>query len=210
MLVKTSLTCSVPAPERARQTRQTRIVRAVTSADFLNYGETNDREDEGKMLETLDSVDWHLKPQPSWNSPDDIPNAVRALAAATTETKSSAYTRMLYALGNNHAGTYFAVVLDVIPFFGEILRGGTAVARRTTLDILVDLLVSFEADAGAERAPSMDRLRPLKELLKERTLALKEDLERLLASNVDSDLVAEILECVLARREQESPRAKSP
>lgn len=55
---------------------------------------------------------------------------------------------MLYAIGNDHRGSYFPIVLDAISFLGEILVGGSPRARARTLDVLLDLLGSFEPDAG--------------------------------------------------------------
>jgi Ni/Fe-hydrogenase subunit HybB-like protein len=92
------------------------------------------------MLESIDSIDWGAFSQPDWNGRDHVPLAIRALAGATTEAAATeAYHRLLYALGNDHAGTYYPVVLPVVPFMQEIVERGTAWARIRALDILIDL-----------------------------------------------------------------------
>ncbi len=85
---------------------------------------------------------------------------------------------MLYAVGNNHAGTYFPVVLAVVPFLGEILREGGATARLWALDVLIDLIGSFEPEPGFEIAATSAEDRPLRELLKKRIRGLAGDVER--------------------------------
>jgi hypothetical protein len=99
------------------------------------------------MLEQLDSVIWHSLSQPSWNKPATVPESIRGLAAATSEHGAlGAYNDFLYAVGNNHAGTYFPVVVQTLPFLEEILRHGGARAREVTLDVLVDLTGSFQPE----------------------------------------------------------------
>ncbi|MDB4927735.1 MAG: hypothetical protein JWM10_219 [Myxococcaceae bacterium] len=99
------------------------------------------------MLEQLDSVPWSSLPQPPWNRPTAVPDAIRELALASSEEAAGrAYNAFLYAVGNNHAGTYFPVVLRALPFLGEILRHAGPNGREATLDVLVDLAGSFEPD----------------------------------------------------------------
>ena len=103
------------------------------------------------MLETLDSVDWDSLPQPPTNPKGEVPAALRALAIVSSRIEAKdAYDRVLFAVGNNHAGTYFPVVLEVVPFLGELLAQGTAPVREAILDILIDLTTSFEPEVGFE------------------------------------------------------------
>jgi len=140
------------------------------------------------MLDDLGTVSWHLEAQPSWNSRDEVCHAIRGLALATGESGDAAYSRMLYALGNNHAGTYFPVVLAVIPFLGEILRERhcASTARARTLDVLIDLVASFEPEPGFESVTTAAGLQTLKDLLKERILGLEGDVKRLLVATRES------------------------
>jgi hypothetical protein len=56
-------------------------------------------------------------------------------------------------VGNNHAGTYYPVVLDVVPFLKEILDEGTDCARTLVLGVLLDLIDTFEPDADHAMIP---------------------------------------------------------
>jgi hypothetical protein len=101
------------------------------------------------MLAQLHSVDWRVLPQPRDNGPTAVPDALRSLAYV--ESKGSAgdvYNAFLYAVGNNHAGTYYPVVVATIPFLGEILTQGGVWARNAALNALIDLQGSFSAEIG--------------------------------------------------------------
>ena len=132
------------------------------------------------MLDTIDTIDWKALAQPKENRGDEVPKALRALSAATTEEAANrAYDRVLYAVGNNHAGTYFPVVVAAIPFLGEVLEYGAAPARIGTLDVLIDLMTSFEPEPGHEIIERPDGARvPLTQLLQTAVQALRPALKR--------------------------------
>lgn len=151
------------------------------------------------MLENLDTVAWSALAQPEWNVPDEVPRSLRALAASDSlQTADTAYQRVLYAIGNNHAGTYYPVVLPVLAFLGEILREGSDWSRVATLDVLIDLLTSFAPEPGHElvRSPEGDD-RDLRVLVFREAAAL-ETCIRPLADTGDSQRVRELAGELLA------------
>jgi hypothetical protein len=149
------------------------------------------------MLNGIEEVRWDLEAQPSSNTKDEVVSALRSLSLASPETGDAAYSRMLYALGNNHAGTYYPVVLAAVPFLGAILRDGGATARLRTLDVLIDLVGSFEPEPGFEVVESSAGRRSLKNLLKEKVLTLVAQIERRrsdAASSEEAKLAQELLD----------------
>lgn len=89
--------------------------------------------------------------EPEWNRPDSISEAfVSTLRASDAASSSAAYNRLLYALGNNHAGTYYSVALGVLPVMQQVLLDGNPWAQRTILEALIDLCGSFEPEQGHE------------------------------------------------------------
>lgn len=95
---------------------------------------------------------WDSLAQPEWNQAGAVASALDVVAAASTETEArSAYDRMLYALGNNHAGTYFPVALWALPHLSSLLRSGGTTTREVILDVLIDLAGSFAPEPGFER-----------------------------------------------------------
>lgn len=107
------------------------------------------------MLEQLGSIQWSSLPQPPWNVDGSVPDAIRALASCQSQRETlSAYHSFLFAVGNNHAGTYFPVVLSTVTFLFEVIAVGTDHSREATLDVLIDILCSFEPEPGFETDPS--------------------------------------------------------
>ena len=116
------------------------------------------------MLENLDEVAWEGIAQPEWNSPDEVPNALRAvLTIQKSSDADKAYQRLLYSLGNNHAGTFYPIATAAVPFLGELLHHENVLIRQVVLNVLVDLLGAFEAAIGFETVTCSDgRTLPLK------------------------------------------------
>src|SRR5262245_62128713 len=110
------------------------------------------------MLEGLDQIPWPSLPQPAWNGPQEVPEALRALGHVTDgKAARAAYDRVLYALGNNHSGSYYPVVLSAVPFLAEVLAKGARPSREATLDVLIDLVGSFGPEPGFEVVSSPKR-----------------------------------------------------
>jgi hypothetical protein len=60
------------------------------------------------------------------------------------------------------------VALSAVPFPGAILTEGGPTARLRTLDVLVDLVGSFEPEPGFEVVATPAGLRSLKDILKDK------------------------------------------
>lgn len=113
---------------------------------------------------------YHAHPQPEWNGPDSVSAALEeVMQAHDVDSSSSAYNKLLHALGNNHAGTYFPVVLAVMPALEKILRSGKPWPQRTVLEALIDLFASFQPDPAHECFEGAS----LSAALRARILALK-------------------------------------
>jgi len=141
------------------------------------------------MLDDLGSVAWGSLAQPTWNLPDTVPSSLVVLASCASEaTSRDAYNRVLYALGNNHAGTYYPVVLSALPFLGKILECGGNWARIAALDILIDLSASFEPEPGFEIVTtSSGEPMELSNLLRERTADLRGVVRKIAAGGAAGD-----------------------
>jgi hypothetical protein len=90
-------------------------------------------------------------PQPDSNEPDTVEKALLALRAANDEqTAVDACDAFLWAMGNNHAGTFYPVVLSVLPAVEQILAGGQPWAQRAVMESLIDLGGTFIPEPGYE------------------------------------------------------------
>ncbi|HET7867857.1 MAG TPA: hypothetical protein VFL86_25920 [Burkholderiaceae bacterium] len=95
----------------------------------------------------------HLEtyPQPEGNDPGSVPAALKALAQAHDESSAlEACDRFLWTVGNNHAGTFFPIVLAALPQMEQILIGGGAWSRQAAMEALIDLGGPFVPEQGHE------------------------------------------------------------
>jgi hypothetical protein len=151
------------------------------------------------MLENVDQIELSGRQKPRYAKPGEIAAALRALAFAESDDAAQvAYHRFLSAVGNDHDGSYFPVVLDAIPFLGEILTAGPRHARARSLDVLIDLVGSFWPDRAVQID---DGLRPedLPAALRARVETLRPILQRLLVDSSAPDvqeLAEELSQCL--------------
>jgi hypothetical protein len=105
------------------------------------------------MFSHVEAVEWAAFAQPEWNKPDSVVNALsNVMTAKDAASCSSAYDDLLYAVGNNHAGTYYPVLLAAMPALEAILLSGQHWPQRAVLCILDDLFASFCPEPGYEKA----------------------------------------------------------
>lgn len=73
----------------------------------------------------MGSLDFNQFPQPDSNDRSSVVNALAALRNAHDQPSARhAYDGILYAVGNNHAGTFYPVVLAILPEIEQILKDG--------------------------------------------------------------------------------------
>lgn len=90
-------------------------------------------------------------PQPESNNSGTVEAALDAIENAVDEsTANEAYDAFLWAVGNNHAGTFYPVVLGVLPEIEKILMNGKEWAKRAAIESLIDLGGSFIPEEGYE------------------------------------------------------------
>ncbi len=103
------------------------------------------------LLSQIESIPWGEYAQPEWNKPRSVAIALASAAVAfDASTCSKAYDRVLYALGNNHAGTYYPVLIAALPVLESLVRGQAPWPQRCALCILDDLYASFQPEPGFE------------------------------------------------------------
>jgi hypothetical protein len=123
---------------------------------------------------------------------DKLAVAIAKLRAASDLlTSQRAYETLLDAVGNNHAGTYDAAVLQAIASAPLFLHEAGPWACRALFEALIDLLGSFVPEPGHERYEGSDLrqlvitrvvgLRPLIEAVAHRSDASSESARELLA-----------------------------
>jgi len=96
--------------------------------------------------------DFSPYPQPESNDTGSVEAALDALRGAHNELSAvDACDALLWAMGNNHAGTYFPIVLGVLPAIEQVLEAGSAWAQRAAMEALLDLCGTFIPAPGYEQ-----------------------------------------------------------
>jgi hypothetical protein len=95
--------------------------------------------------------DYQQFPQPESNDSSTIDKALDALRDAHDEPSAGeAYDALLWAVGNNHSGTFYPVVLAVLPQIEEVLADGGVWSQRAAMESLIDLGGTFMPEPGYE------------------------------------------------------------
>lgn len=90
-------------------------------------------------------------PHPEWDRPDELACALETLRTALDESSANeAHDRFLWAIGNNHAGTFYPVVLAALPELERVLRSGSGWAQVAAMESLIDIGGSFVPETGYE------------------------------------------------------------
>jgi len=142
------------------------------------------------MLDRIKSVEWWSHAQPEWNKPTSVADAL----AKVVRSENGAYDSLLYAVGNNHAGTYYPVLLVVMPFLEELIHSGEPSQQRIALSVLDDLFASFHPEPGYEETETPDVGRQNVEVaFKQRVRALVPTLKAIVASGGENSSLAQQL-----------------
>src|ERR1700733_13601193 len=103
------------------------------------------------MQDHIDLPDLTAFSLPTWSGPGNVSAAFQSILGANdVESSLKAYHQLLYAIGNNHAGTYYSVALGILPAIESVFREGGLWSKHAVLEILIDLCTSFRPERGEE------------------------------------------------------------
>ncbi|XVU28788.1 hypothetical protein ACQPZJ_17535 [Actinoplanes sp. CA-054009] len=99
------------------------------------------------MTET--GVNWAayaMPPSEQWYRPEEIPAAFRSLLSVSSQAEASAAChRMLFAVGNNHAGLLYPAAVPATSLLTRIVQEQPGWIRWAALEILTEF-VAFDVD----------------------------------------------------------------
>jgi hypothetical protein len=103
-------------------------------------------------VEQIRSVPWHRYGQPEFNHPTAVADALVEMLHAENELQicEEAGDKLLHAVANEHRGTYYPVLIYVLPFIEEMLRTGNKWQKRVLLSILDDFMAGYECEGVYE------------------------------------------------------------
>ena len=93
------------------------------------------------MFERIAEVAWDSYPRPSYIKVCRVPEALRALYYADEKDDSKDVADQLsWAVGNDHCGSYYPVLLGALPFIEDVLRNGGIRSKSIALCFLYNIL----------------------------------------------------------------------
>jgi hypothetical protein len=123
-------------------------------------------------MSAWDNIEWGAYAQPWGKPPDTVPRLLARLAAVGRNgSDEDLRSPLLFAVGNDHAGSYYPIAVPAVWCLPEVLRDGTDAARWQTLDLLTDLLGSFDPDP--EAVPLVTEQETLRVALREAAASLR-------------------------------------
>lgn len=103
------------------------------------------------LLATMESLNLNDYPLPEWSDADSIAAALDDISHAHDEVSANdAYDKLLWAVGNNHAGHFYPVVLAVLGQLQQLLESADPWGQHAVMESLIDLGGSFAAEPGYE------------------------------------------------------------
>jgi hypothetical protein len=113
-----------------------------------------------KYIADVKSIDWNKYKYRAYNSPQNVCDTLVSLAIAENEEENrkgdvllapAVYNDVLSAIGNNHAGTYYPVALEALPFILKVaLYGNHEISRNCAINILNELFFFTSEDGDLE------------------------------------------------------------
>lgn len=149
-----------------------------------------------KFIKDVEAIDWHIYKYNDFHNPQNISKALIALALvdkAENDNKGvvlapTVYHDVLFAIGNNHAGTYYPVVQVALCFIIQVaLDGNNDISRNCAINIIWELFF-FTLESGSDE---------LGKLIKNEIANCKDELLKLsCVDELNSKLLVEFVECI--------------
>ncbi len=147
----------------------------------------------------LNSINWEQYLGPKYYNPNEASLALHQLLNLNEEQdRSTIYNHVLSAIGNNHRGTYYPVIIDALDIIiGIAFNGKSEIARNCSLDMMIDLYCAFCPELGTYNNLSFEELETI---VKSKVEATQEHLESIYLSPHESDrnrqLIKDLIEAI--------------
>lgn len=107
---------------------------------------------EKDIINEVKSTNWKAYEGPKYFKPHKLVDALLNLVQLRREDyKWDTYNEILFAIGNNHAGTYYPAILAALPLLIKLLKTSKREAVRNCIfEIFSEWYYSFTAEVGAD------------------------------------------------------------
>jgi hypothetical protein len=106
------------------------------------------------------SVDWEQYRGPQYYNPNDVPNALLALAELDTlDLATEVGDRVTKSLGNDHAGTYYPAIVSGIDLIIQLEKSVGSKARQICARSILNNFFYFEPELGTYKGWDAEELK---------------------------------------------------
>lgn len=99
--------------------------------------------------EKIKSVDWRQYRGPEYYDPDKLVQALLQLSVFDeSNAKNDLDNKVLFAVGNNHAGTYYPAILEAADLIIEMEKYSSLESVRKCANAILSNLYYFEPELG--------------------------------------------------------------
>ena len=147
------------------------------------------------LLKAIRSCDWRSFEGPELYEPSEVVPALESLFHLEKEEDiDKTYNRVLWAIGNNHAGTYYPAIRGALEFLLiAALDSESRFSRECAANILFDLYSCFIPEVGS----SQDITDIALESFVVRTInSRRKDFERIVQDGGADTVIADLLDCM--------------
>ncbi|MCG7499206.1 hypothetical protein MHO82_20275 [Vibrio sp. Of7-15] len=104
------------------------------------------------IVEEIKSIDWEKYKDIEYYKPNDVAPALIALVSLDDESiNEDVYNQVLFAIGNNHGGTYYSAIKEALRFILiTAIEGSYEVSKNCALEILTDIYCAFVPELTQE------------------------------------------------------------
>lgn len=105
---------------------------------------------EDEFIDKVNQINWSQFKGSEYYTPTNIVTSLTNLINLRNEgEKWNVYNDVLFAVGNNHAGTYYPVIIDILPLTIRLLKSSQyELVRNCILEIFSEWYYSFRPELG--------------------------------------------------------------
>ena len=113
------------------------------------------------LVEQIKSVDWGKFKGIEYYEPNDVAPALIALVNLDDDNcNEDIYNQVLFAIGNNHGGTYYSAIQEALRFILiTAIDGNSEVSRNCALEMVTDIYCAFGPELTQETFHLYDKLK---------------------------------------------------
>ncbi|WP_462278221.1 hypothetical protein [Ferruginibacter sp.] len=113
------------------------------------------------IINEIKTTNWRLFNGPQFYQANKVePNLLQLINLTNESDKGKVYNDVLFALGNNHGGTFYPAVLKALPIIIRLIKATKSeLVQNCALEIITEWCCSFDPEMGTYNLMNSDQLK---------------------------------------------------